>query len=282
MLTTKKPSWLKKRFQASDQTHHLKKRLREQKLHTVCESASCPNIHECFSKPTATFMILGNVCTRECGFCGVAKGTPLPVDPEEPLRVAETVAELRLNHVVITSVTRDDLPDGGAAHFARTISLIRDRSSATIEILTPDFFPETDLTPDIFNHNLETVARLYPEVRPAADYGKSLHLLKRAKERAPGIITKSGLMLGFGETRAEVLGAMKDLLRVECDVLTIGQYLAPTRNHRPVTAFIPPEHFEEYKETGKRMGFLHVAAGPFVRSSYNAQEIFNLREGMIN
>lgn len=282
MFIQRKPSWLKKRPSSPELTHDLKKKLRERKLHTVCESAACPNIHECFSKPTATFMILGNVCTRDCGFCGVPKGAPLPVDPEESVRVAETVEELQLKHVVITSVTRDDLPDGGAGHFARTISLIRERSTATIEILTPDFFPETDLQPDIFNHNLETVSRLYPEIRPSADYRKSLDLLKRTKKRNPGVITKSGLMLGFGETRSEVVAAMKDLLAAECDVLTIGQYLPPTKNHRPVTAYIPPEHFEEYKETGKRMGFLHVAAGPFVRSSYNAQEIFNSREGMVN
>jgi lipoic acid synthetase len=219
-------------------------------------------------------MILGDVCTRACGFCGVRKGLPLPVDPEEPYRVAKMAMELRLKHVVITSVTRDDLPDGGASHYAKTIFQVRQETTATIEVLVPDFFPEPCLEPDVFNHNLETVPRLYPLVRPSADYIRSLNLLKRTKKRNPGLITKSGIMLGFGESREEVVGVLEDLRKVDCGVVTIGQYLQPGKAQRPVAAYIPPEQFEEYREIGKKMGFLHVASGPFVRSSFNAGEIF--------
>lgn len=262
-----------KRLTASKKVHDFKVRLREYNLHTVCESASCPNIHECFSKPTATFMILGNICTRECSFCGVRKGTPLSVDREEPYRIAAMVEELELRHVVITSVTRDDLPDGGASQFAKTIALIRAGTSATVEILTPDFFPESDLEPDIFNHNLETVPRLYPAVRPSADYRRSLDLLKGTKKRSRKIVTKSGIMLGLGELHHEVLGVMEDLIRVGCGVLTIGQYLQPAKNLYPVSDYITPERFEKYREIGNNMGFLHVASAPFVRSSFNAGEM---------
>ncbi len=275
MLPSRKPSWLKKRLTASKEVHDLKVKLREHKLHTVCESASCPNIHECFSKSTATFMILGNICTRNCSFCGVRKGNPMPVDRDEPHRIAKMVEELQLKHVVITSVTRDDLPDGGASQFARTIALIRGRTSATVEILTPDFFPETELEPDIFNHNMETVSRLYPKVKPSADYKKSLNLLEQIKKRNRKILTKSGIMLGLGERHNEVFGVMEDLLHVGCDILTIGQYLQPAKNLHPVSAYIPPERFEEYRETGKKMGFLHVASAPFVRSSFNAGDIYS-------
>lgn len=274
----RKPSWLIKRFPSSEKSHDLKKRLRELRLHTVCESASCPNIHECFSRSTATFMILGDVCTRACGFCGVSKGAPLPVDLEEPLRVAMMAGELRLKHVVITSVTRDDLPDGGASHYADTISMLRQRTQATIEILVPDFFPETCLRPDVFNHNIETVPRLYPSVRPSSDYKRSLDLLKRAKERNPALTTKSGIMLGLGERHEEIIEALKDLRAAGCDVATIGQYLQPGKSQRPVAAYIPPERFEEYREIGEKMGFLHVASGPFVRSSFNAGDIFLQRK----
>ncbi len=276
MPVSQKPAWLKKRLPPAAKVHNLKKRLRERKLHTVCESASCPNIHECFAKPTATFMILGNVCTRECAFCGVKKGEPLPVDVEEPARVARMAKELRLKHVVITSVTRDDLPDGGASQFAKTISLLRESNRATIEVLTPDFFSDLEPRPDIFNHNLETVPRLYPEVRPQADFHKSLALLDQTKKRNPNLMTKSGIMLGFGETYDEVIEVMKKLIEVECDILTIGQYLQPSKHLHPVVEYVHPEQFDQYKEIGEKMGFLHVASAPFVRSSFNADDVFKL------
>ncbi|MEN3184405.1 MAG: lipoyl synthase [Atribacterota bacterium] len=274
------PSWIKRRFPPQEEWESVQRLLRTLALHTVCESARCPNIGECFRRGTATFLILGNVCTRSCRFCAVAKGTPGPLDPEEPERVAEAAQRLNLKHVVVTSVTRDDLPDGGAGHFAATIGAIRRvLPQATVEVLVPDFQGKEEALdtvlaarPDVLNHNVETVPRLYPSVRPQAHYERSLWLLKRAKEKAPGILTKSGLMVGLGETREEVEGVLRDLRGVQCDIVTIGQYLRPSVHHLPVAAYIPPEEFAYYREYALRLGFLGVASGPFVRSSYRAEE----------
>lgn len=274
------PSWIKRRFPPQEEWESVQRLLRTLALHTVCESARCPNIGECFRRGTATFLILGNVCTRSCRFCAVAKGTPGPLDPEEPERVAEAAQRLNLKHVVVTSVTRDDLPDGGAGHFAATIGAIRRvLPQATVEVLVPDFQGKEEALdtvlaarPDVLNHNVETVPRLYPSVRPQAHYERSLWLLKRAKEKAPGILTKSGLMVGLGETREEVEGVLRDLRGVQCDIVTIGQYLRPSVRHLPVAAYIPPEEFAYYREYALRLGFLGVASGPFVRSSYRAEE----------
>lgn len=274
------PSWIKRRFPPQEEWEGVQKLLRTLALHTVCESARCPNIGECFRRGTATFLILGNVCTRSCRFCAVAKGTPGPPDPEEPERVAEAARQLNLKHVVVTSVTRDDLPDGGAGHFAATIVAIRRvLPQATVEVLVPDFQGKEEALntvlaarPDVLNHNVETVPRLYPSVRPQANYKRSLWLLGRAKEKAPDILTKSGLMVGLGETREEVEGVLKDLRSVQCDIVTIGQYLRPSVRHLPVASYIPPEEFEYYREYALRLGFLGVASGPFVRSSYRAEE----------
>jgi lipoyl synthase len=273
------PPWLVKKLTHSEDVHRTKALLRKKGLHTVCESARCPNIWECFSKPTATFMIMGDVCTRECRFCGVKKGSPAPVDVSEPEKVAETVEILELKHAVITSVTRDDLDDGGAGHFARTVeSIRRKRPGVTIEILTPDFQGSKEALrtavlsmPDIFNHNLETIPRLYPVVRPEADYQRSLEFLKNIKEIKGDILTKSGIMVGLGETYAEVIDVMEDLRKADCDIVTIGQYLMPTKESVPLKEYISPEIFERYKEEIEGMGFLHVFSGPFVRSSFNAE-----------
>jgi len=254
--------------------------LEELKLNTVCQSALCPNLGECFSRRTATFMILGNTCTRNCRFCAVQSGQPQPPDPDEPRRVALAAARLGLKHVVVTSVTRDDLPDGGAGQFAATIKSIREYlPGAVIEVLTPDFQGKKEALvkvleagPHIFNHNIETVPRLYPEVRPGANYQRSLEILKQVKEMAPGIYTKSGLMVGLGETKEEVEQVMADLRKVNCDILTIGQYLRPSPQHLEVKEYVRPEVFDYYGARGREMGFLYVAAAPFVRSSYNAAE----------
>lgn len=278
------PSWIKRRFPPQEEWEGVQKLLRTLALHTVCESARCPNIGECFRRGTATFLILGNVCTRSCRFCAVAKGTPGSPDPEEPERVAEAARKLNLKHVVITSVTRDDLPDGGAGHFAATIMAIRRvLPQATVEVLVPDFQGKEEALsivlaarPHVLNHNVETVPRLYPSVRPQANYERSLWLLGRAKEKAPDILTKSGLMVGLGETREEVEGVLRDLKSVQCDIVTIGQYLRPSVRHLPVAAYIPPEEFEYYREYALRLGFLGVASGPFVRSSYRAEEFVAL------
>jgi len=258
----------------------MEKLLRGLHLHTVCESALCPNIGECFGRGTATFMILGDVCTRGCRFCAVRKGKPAPPDPEEPERVAEAARRLGLKHVVITSVTRDDLPDGGASHFVATIEAVRCRlPDATIEVLIPDFGGSLRALeqviaagPEVINHNLETVPRLYPLVRPRADYRRSLGILAWVKRQAPHITTKSGLMLGLGERPHEVEEVLVDLRRVGCDVVTLGQYLQPTERQLPVAEFIPPERFDEYRRQGEKMGFRAVVAGPLVRSSYRAEE----------
>jgi lipoic acid synthetase len=275
----KLPAWIKARAPSSARVAELKGVLRQRGLHTVCEEASCPNLGECFHHGTATFMILGDLCTRRCPFCDVGHGKPLPPDPEEPRQLAETVAAMGLNYVVITSVDRDDLRDGGAGHFAASIRAVRETSPATrIEILTPDFRGRLDIAldilaaepPDVMNHNLETVPRLYKAVRPGADYAHSLELLKRFKERVPSVPTKSGIMLGLGETDAEALEVMGDLRKHGVDMLTVGQYLQPSPHHLAVERFVTPEAFAEFERLGLEMGFLNVASGPMVRSSYHA------------
>ena len=253
------------------------------RLHTVCQEAKCPNIWECYSHRTATFLIMGERCTRNCRFCSVAPGPPGPLDPQEPARVAEAVERMGLKYVVVTSVTRDDLPDGGAGHFAATIHEIRRRvPGAEIEVLIPDFQGdpaalETVLRarPDVLNHNIETVPRLYPRVRPQADYRRSLELLRRAGEIAPGIPTKSGLMLGLGERPEEIRQTLQDLRAVGGRILTLGQYLQPSPEHLPVEAYVPPDDFENWRKAALEMGFSEVASAPFVRSSYHAKESFN-------
>ncbi|MDD3651369.1 lipoyl synthase [Immundisolibacter sp.] len=275
----RKPDWLRVRLPASPNFQRVKTLLRSNALHTVCEEASCPNIGECFSKGTATFMIMGHKCTRRCPFCDVAHGAPDPLDQTEPAHLADAVATLGLKYVVITSVDRDDLPDRGAGHFAACIRAVRERSPATtIEVLVPDFRHRIDVAleilasapPDVFNHNIETVPRLYAAARPGADYAGSLELLKRCKALLPDLPTKSGLMLGLGETDDEVLAVMADLRAHGVDMLTIGQYLAPSPHHLPVRRYVPPETFAELAARGRAMGFVNVASGPLVRSSYHA------------
>ena len=280
-----KPPWLKKRIPPMQDLIRVKSILDEASLHTVCEEARCPNLGECFSKGTATVLILGRICTRNCGFCAVEHGTPVLPDDEESKKVAQAVKKMGLQYVVITSVTRDDLIDGGASHFAKTIQAIRalDRK-IKVEVLIPDF--KGDLAslkmvlkerPDVLNHNIETIVRLYPKVRPEADYKRSLSLLKKSKENYPHILTKSGFMLGLGETEREVLDLLQDLREVGCDFLTIGQYLQPRPDRLPVVRYIPPEEFEEYKKRGEKMGFKAVASAPFVRSSFHASQMYNLQ-----
>jgi len=278
----RKPPWLKKRIPPYQDLFKVKAILGETDLHTVCEEARCPNLGECFSRGTSTFLILGRVCTRNCGFCAVEHGIPAPTDETEPEKVAQAVQKMGLHYVVITSVTRDDLPDGGAYLFAKAIQAIRALDpKIKIEILIPDF--QGDLTalkavlkecPDVLNHNIETISRLYATVRPQADYRRSIDLLRRSKENFPHILTKSGFMLGIGETKEEVLELLQDLREVGCNFLTIGQYLQPRPDRLPVMRFIPPEEFEEYKKIGEGMGFRAVASGPFVRSSYHASQMF--------
>ncbi len=275
------PRWLKRNVPKGNANHFTARLLDELRLETVCDNARCPNRMECYSQKTATFMILGNVCTRPCGFCSVAKGKTLPVEDDEPQRVAEASRRLGLKHVVITSVTRDDLPDGGAEHFHRTVLAVRERCGAAVEVLTPDFIGQRsaldrviDAAPDVFNHNAETVPRLYPSVRGRkSDYRWTLELLRRVKQRNASIQTKSGLMLGLGETREELFDTLADLLDVGCDFLTLGQYLQPSPNHLPVVRYLPPEEFDDLGEAARRMGFRQAASGPFVRSSYHAREM---------
>ena len=280
----RKPSWIRVRIPAGNAVAKLKSKLRENHLVTVCEEASCPNIHECFSHGTATFMILGEVCTRRCSFCDVAHGRPKPPDNGEPANLARTIADMGLRYVVITSVDRDDLRDGGAQHFADCIRETRALSpKIKIEILTPDFRGKGRMEralevlavapPDVFNHNLETVRELYPNVRPGADYDWSLQLLQRFGAQHPDVPTKSGIMLGLGETKEQVLGAMADLRAHDVDMLTIGQYLQPTPHHHPVLRYWTPEEFDELRVLGEAMGFTHVASGPMVRSSYHADRM---------
>jgi lipoic acid synthetase len=276
-----RPDWLRVKFFNGPNYQDLKRIMRTLGLNTVCESARCPNMGECWEHRTATFMILGNICTRACGFCAVPSGKPAgPLDEQEPERVAEAVERMGLRYAVVTSVNRDDQPDGGAAIFARTISEIRQRvPSCKVEVLIPDFRGDWNALgtviaarPDVLNHNTETVPRLYHQVRKGAVYGRSLELLRRAKSLAPEMPTKTGLMLGVGEEREEVLGAMHDLAAQGTDILTLGQYLQPTREHLPIVRYVPPEEFAEYKRTGEHMGFAHVESGPLVRSSYHAYE----------
>ena len=277
----RKPEWIRVKSGSGQGYHDVKRMLREHNLHTVCEEASCPNIGECFGKGTATFMILGDVCTRRCPFCDVAHGRPLAPDVDEPENLARSIGLLKLKYVVITSVDRDDLRDGGARHFADCLSAIRASSPATrLEILVPDFRGRLEEAldalsaslPDVLNHNLETVPRLYKPARPGADYAHSLKLLKDFKARFPHIPTKSGLMLGLGETDDEVLEVMRDLRAHDVNMLTIGQYLQPSDGHLPVLRYAPPESFAMFEQAAKEMGFSHAACGPMVRSSYFADE----------
>ncbi len=277
----RKPDWIRVRMSLSPEVNRIKKLLRENNLVTVCEEASCPNLAECFSHGTATFMIMGEICTRRCPFCDVAHGRPLALDESEPKHLANTIAKMQLRYVVITSVDRDDLLDGGAKHF---IDCIRETRALNpdiqIETLVPDFRGRLTkaldilitLPPDVFNHNLETVPRLYPVARPGSDYQHSLQLLKEFKQAAPNIPTKSGLMLGLGETNAEIIEVMKDLRNHDVDMLTLGQYLQPSRHHLPVIRYVHPDEFTELKETAEKLGFSRVASGPLVRSSYHADE----------
>jgi lipoic acid synthetase len=280
----RKPDWIRVRIPSTNAVQLLKAKLRQNSLATVCEEASCPNIHECFSKGTATFMILGEVCTRRCSFCDVAHGRPKPPDTAEPGNLARTIRDMRLRYVVITSVDRDDLADGGAAHFAACIRETRALSpSIQIEILTPDFRGKgrmeralaalAEAPPDVFNHNLETVRAIYREVRPGADYDWSLRLLQRFKAEHPSVPTKSGIMLGLGETLEQVTEAMDDLRAHDVDMITVGQYLQPSRHHHPVLRYWTPEEFKNIETLGYAMGFRHVASGPLVRSSYHADEM---------
>jgi len=273
------PEWFKKPLPKGGATSAVRGLVTGLGLHTVCESAKCPNLNECWSRKTATFMVLGNNCTRRCFFCSVPKAAPDPVDPDEPRRVAEAARRLGLRHVVVTSVDRDDLPDKGAGHFVSVIRELRRAGDFVVEVLTPDFRGRPEgadevaaAGPDIFNHNVETVPRLYRTVRPGADYRGSLALLARAKRR--GVLTKSGLMVGLGETRAEVLDVLADLRAHGCDIATIGQYLRPSDRELPVARYLPPAEFEEIAARGREMGFLGVYAGPFVRSSYNADAVY--------
>ncbi|MEW6552787.1 MAG: lipoyl synthase [Actinomycetota bacterium] len=275
------PRWLHRPIHAGRNLHEVDGILREKGLHTVCESAKCPNRMECFSNRTATFMLLGEVCTRDCAFCSVAKGVPGEVDAGEPQRVAEAAASMGLRHVVMTSVTRDDLPDGGAGHFAAAVREVRRRlPGASVEVLTPDFRGDLEALkvvlaegPDVFNHNLETVEELYPRVRPQADYGASLELLREAKRIAPASNTKSGIMVGLGETRHQLGRLLRDLADAGCDMLTIGQYLRPSNGQVRVDRFLSPLEFDELGAEAAGAGIGQVASGPFVRSSYRAREL---------
>jgi len=277
-----KPHWLKKRLPTGRDYEKIKRLIDRDQLHTVCQEARCPNIWECFSQQTATFLILGSRCTRDCRFCSVAQGPEGPPDPDEPARVAAAARQLRLNYVVITSVTRDDLPEGGAAFFAETIEAVHSQiPSARVEVLIPDFQGDAgalrtvlNAHPDVLNHNIETVPRLYAIVRPQANYRRSLQLLSRVRKYAPGLPIKSGLMLGLGESPQETRSTLQDLIDAGCRILTLGQYLQPSKAHLPVERFVSPDEFEDWKGTALEMGFSEVASGPFVRSSYHAHELY--------
>ncbi len=275
----RKPNWIRAKVPSGPGVSRIKRILRERRLSSVCEEAQCPNLGECFSHGTATFMILGDICTRRCPFCDVAHGRPQPPVDEEPRQLAEAIAEMALRYVVITSVDRDDLRDGGASHFAACIAAVRDRRPETrIEILVPDFRGRTAVAldalsaqpPDVFNHNLETVPRLYRQARPGADYRESLALLQRFRSARTDVPTKSGIMLGLGETRAEIEQVMRDLREHDCEMLTLGQYLQPSRDHLAVQRYVHPDEFSELAELGTQLGFSNVASGPMVRSSYHA------------
>ena len=282
-IKTRKPPWLTRRLPSGPEYEKIRGLINRGRLHTVCQEAKCPNIWECFSNRTATFLILGDRCTRNCRFCAVAHNPVEPPDPAEPMRVAQSVVKLGLAYVVVTSVTRDDLPDGGAGHFAKTIREIHRRiPEAVIEVLIPDFKGDAEALrtvlearPQVLNHNIETVPRLYAAVRPGAVYARSLELLGRVRAIDASIPTKSGLMLGLGETTAEIRQTLQDLLDAECRMLTMGQYLQPSKDHLPVARFVPPAEFDQWQKTAFQMGFSEVASGPFVRSSYHAKELFN-------
>lgn len=282
MRTRRKPDWLKIELLSGGKLKEVRRLLTKNSLHTVCQSAACPNLGECFFRGTATFLIMGNVCTRNCRFCNIENGQPQTLDPHEPRRVAESVKTLGLKHAVITSVTRDDLPDGGASHFAATIRAVRELCpTTTVEVLVPDFMGSVeslrtvlDSEPDVLNHNVETVPRLYQTVRPQADYDRSLALLRNADGYSPDTITKSGFMVGLGETEEEVFQVLKDLREVGCNIVTIGQYLQPSRSHLPVGEYIHPDRFEDYRTEALRIGFSYVASAPLVRSSFKAEEAF--------
>jgi lipoyl synthase len=279
----RKPEWLKRRLPTGETFNQVREIIAAGRLHTVCQEAKCPNIWECYSHRTATFLIMGERCTRNCRFCAVSSGTPEPLDPQEPTHVAEAVERMQLKYVVITSVTRDDLPDGGAAHFATTLQAIRQRiPQAEIEVLIPDFQGDrTSLErvlsarPDVLNHNIETVPRLYPKVRPQADYRRSLDIVRHAAEFAPAIPTKSGLMLGLGEQSDEIQQTLEDLRQAGCRILTLGQYLQPSPQNLPVETYVTPDEFETWRKAALKLGFSEVASAPFVRSSYHAKESFN-------
>ncbi len=281
-ISIRKPAWLRKRLPAGADYEKTRVLMGRSHLHTVCQEAKCPNIFECFARHTATFLILGHRCTRNCRFCAVESGACGPPDPDEPRRMAEAAAGLGLRYVVITSVTRDDLEDGGAAHFAACIEAVRSKiPGVLVEVLIPDLLGDPDALqtvldarPQVLNHNVETVPRLYPQARPRADYRRSLDLLAKAAELAPGIVTKSGLMLGLGETDDEILEVLKDLRRAGCRVVTMGQYLQPGRNHLPVARFVTPEKFASWQAKALEMGFAAAACGPFVRSSYRAGRVY--------
>ena len=289
MMAGRLPDWLRNPQTNWAALHQLKAGLRRYHLHTVCESARCPNLHECFGRGSATFMILGNTCTRSCGFCAVPRGRPEALDPEEPENVARMAATMGLRYVVLTSVNRDELPDGGAAHWAATISALRRQlPRARVEVLTPDFCGNHEALagvvaagPDVYNHNMETVARLYRRVRPQAVYHRSLQLLATVRRLAPAMLTKSGFMLGLGESRAEVKRLLADLRAVDCEVVTIGQYLQPTRRNLPVVEYLPPETFADYRDYALSLGFRAVFSGPLVRSSYMADHVFDSFESEV-
>ena len=280
---TKKPDWLRIRYAANPNHKVVEEILSARNLATVCREAACPNYAECFANKTATFLILGTACTRNCRFCNVHHAEPQPVVPDEPMQIAEAVAELGLAYVVVTSVTRDDLPDGGAGHFAAVIRAIKQKTPQTaVEVLIPDFQGDTDAlkivmdaVPDVISHNMETVSALYSAVRPQAEYAQSLAVLQHIKTHAPHIHTKSGIMLGLGETRDQVLALFDDLRAVECDFLTVGQYLAPTKAHHPIQAYITPDEFTAYGDIAREKGFSFVASAPLVRSSFHAGEALN-------
>jgi lipoic acid synthetase len=276
-----KPDWLRVRLPSSPEISRIKARLRAHKLSSVCEEASCPNLGECFSQGTATFMIMGDICTRRCPFCDVAHGRPNPLESTEPRELAEAIADMELKYVVITSVDRDDLRDGGAQHFSNCVTETRALSPGIeVETLVPDFRGRMEVAldalqtspPDVFNHNLESVPRLYKKIRPGSDYAWSLRLLQQFKERCPEVTTKSGLMVGLGESNEEILEVLKDLRAHQVDMITIGQYLQPSRDHLPVERFVPPAEFDELGEIARELGFKHVASGPLVRSSYHADK----------
>jgi lipoic acid synthetase len=283
-MSANKPDWLKIKYSGGqgDKFAEIAEMIKGLKLHTVCKEANCPNALECFTKQTATFMILGNVCSRNCRFCNVTGGKPLPVDPAEPEHVAEAARKLGLKYVVVTSVTRDDLPDGGASQFVKVIHALKEISEdIAVEVLTPDFQGDIDALatvvkakPKVINHNVETIERLYPQVRPEANYRRSLEFISRVKQLDPEIFSKSGFMVGLGETKDEVEKLLRDLYEHGCDIVTIGQYLQPTAQHYPVQEYVHPDVFQMYKEMGLEMGFRYIASAPFVRSSYQAGEAF--------